>query len=234
MLVKLGPLVTEVAGSMGGMTMQRSPDGTIARAKPLPINRRSSYKSSANQRLQTLNQVWRTLSLLDRAAWDAFAATQTWYNRFGDPVTGSGYRAFLKNNAASHASANTTDQVAIQTTAPTTTYGTLPTGMEWFYDTGTPALLFKSPDPSVDPKTDLWFWTTPPVSGGRSAYYGRWEFMKREFAGSPLPIDWTSAYMSMFGALPDATTGQICFLRVQAVDYVNYYPALDAVIPLTY
>lgn len=234
MLVKLGPLVTEVAGSMGGMTMQRSPNGTVARTKPLPIRRQGTYSADARQRLASLNMTWRTLTILERSDWDTFAGTVSWYNRFGDPVTGTGYMAFLKCNMASHHSAGTNDQVPFQTTYPLTTAGALPAAPEFVYDLATDTLLLTSTDSDMPLLGGAWLFASQPFSAGRRFNHRPMPYMRSAQADKPLPKDLTAAYLKVWGRLPDKNVSESAFLRVQSFDEQYLWPGPDVTLPLVY
>jgi len=234
MLLKLGPLVTEVAGSIGGMTIQRSPDGAVARSKPLPIRRQSAKSANARQRLATLNKLWGTFTPTEKGDWDTFAATVTWYNRFGDVVTGNGYRAFLKNNAAMHTNGIYSASIAVQLTPPTSTNGSLPADPEFYYDLATDDLYVGSTDAATDPKTYCFLFASQPYQPGSRVNYRPAPFLALLIESKTLPAKVTAQYVALHGRKPDKTVFESAFLRIQTADNVNYWPALDVQLPLIY
>jgi len=234
MLAKLGPLVSEVAGSIGGTTFQRSPHGTVIRSKPLGIKRQSTYSSSARQRMATVNALWAIVPALDKIDWDTFAATQSWFNRFGDPITGTGYMAFLKQNLANLSSRAGVYPIAVSKFYPTTTNGTLPADPEFIYDLATDRLYLNSTDANTDANTFIATFASRPVAGGNRVNYRPKPFLARVGATAALPFELTTNYTDLWGRLPDKTVLEPAYLRVQAYDAANYYPALDVVLPLVY
>ena len=234
MLMKLGPLVTDIAGSIGGLTIQRSRDGAVGRSKPLPVLRQSTKSANARQRMQSVTKAWSAMSAGERADWDIFAATVSWFNRFGDPVTGSGYRAFLKNNAAMHTNGLYSAVEAIRTTPPNSTFGTLPLDVAFVYDTGTSLLQLQSLGPEVDSKTVLYLFASQPFSAGRRFNYLRMPFLVALEPSKPLPANIGTQYSALFGQQPDYGQLQSAFLRVQAADSNSLWPAMSVQLPLVY
>lgn len=234
MLIKLGPLAAEVAGSTGGLTMQRSPFGTVARSKPLPIRRQNRYTGDSRQRLAMLAQLWRTLSPTVRADWDTFAGTVSWFNRFGDPVTGSGYRAFLRCNLASHTSPAQLAQQPVQLTYPLSTVSTLPASPEFVYDLATDKLSVTSLDGATTGATWLFMFASQPFPAGRSVCHTPMPFLVWMQHSKSFPRDITADYVALHGRLPNKTEREAAFLRLQAHNSKYMWPGLDTVLPLVY
>lgn len=234
MLIKLGPLASEVAGSAGGLTLQRSPFGTVGRSKPLPIRRQSRYTADSRQRLATLAQLWRTLSPADRADWDTFAGTVSWFNRFGNPVTGSGYRAFLRCNLASHTSAAGPAQQPFQLKYPPSTASTLPASPEFVYTLASDTLILRSTDPATDADTWLFIFASQPFPAGRSVCHTPMPFLYWMPDRKTFPLNLTANYLALHGRLPDAKAREAAFLRLQAHNSKSMWPGLETVIPLVY
>jgi len=228
MQVKLGPLVAAVAGSIGAVTFQRGKYGTQARNKPLPIRRGSGYAVSARNRLQAVNRTWATMSSTDRDDWQSFASTQTWRNRFGDIITGSGYMAFLKNNVQSFEGKADKYPFSIQTLFPSTTLGTLPNLPTVTITSGGSTLSLSSSDTNVDANTELMIFASPIVSAGMSKYYKPMPFLRPIKSGLAFPRDLKSAYLAAFRRLPNPDNNETCFIRILALDRTTFYPGLSA------
>jgi hypothetical protein len=96
--ITYGPLITELAGSIGGVTFQKNSSGSIARL-------RSKKPCNPNQ-LQSDNQVvftqlvtyWPTLSQPNKDTWDAFALAHFHYTPWGEEKTLNGFQWFLSCN----------------------------------------------------------------------------------------------------------------------------------------
>lgn len=234
MIAKLGPLVSQVAGSIGGTTFQRGPDGLIIRSKPIPKPATSPAKVSARQRAKSLMEQWRLLDPADRADWDTFAGTVSWFNRFGDPVTGTGYRAFLRCNMASYASVAGLQQKPVQLSYPLATNSALPGLPEFVYELSTDKVGLTSSDAKVDSDTVLALFASAPVPGGRSSWHGSWRYLISFAPDKSLPSTFESEYVAAFGRLPDPTVREAAFLRIVAYNYKYNWPGITAVLPLTY
>lgn len=98
MQVKLGPLVTHAAGSLGGSTFQRHPVATLVRVKPLPTRRRNAYTAAPRQSVSQLSRLWSSIHQSERDDWQALASSLTWANKFGDTISGQGYWLFMRCN----------------------------------------------------------------------------------------------------------------------------------------
>lgn len=234
MIAKLGPLVRQVAGSIGGTTFQRGPDGLIIRSKPIPKPAPSPAKVSARQRAKSLMEQWRLLDPADRADWDTFAGTVSWVNRFGDPVTGTGYRAFLRCNMASYASAAGIDQKVVQTTYPLLTSSALPGLPEFSYDLGSDLLYLNSPDGKVASDTKLAVFASAPTTAGRSTWHGSWRYLITLAPEKSLPSGLTPKYTAAFGRIPSKTEREMAFLRLVAYNSDYNWPGLATIVPMVY
>jgi hypothetical protein len=70
--IKLGPLVTDIAGSVGGATFQRSRFGMTIRAKPLPLYSETSAQYFIRRLIVFLQYSWQDLSNAERLQWNRF------------------------------------------------------------------------------------------------------------------------------------------------------------------
>lgn len=98
-LIKLGPLVSDIAGKVGGVTFQRNRYGQIVRNTPKIVTRRTQHTNPNRSNWQANAREWALLSPSNRASWNAFAPTWPWTNKFGDPVELSGFNIFCQFNA---------------------------------------------------------------------------------------------------------------------------------------
>lgn len=98
MLAQLGPLISNAAGSVGGLTIQRGPAGYSVRPRSLPTRRRTTYTQPQRLPFTQLAEAWRNLTPSKRDGWAALAAVMPWYNRFGEPIAGNALWAFMRCN----------------------------------------------------------------------------------------------------------------------------------------
>ncbi len=70
--IKLGPVITDIAGSIGGMTIQRNRFGLTMRAKPLPINPATAAQLHIRTLMVTIQKAWQALSTAQRLQWNRY------------------------------------------------------------------------------------------------------------------------------------------------------------------
>ena len=70
--VKLSPLLTDISGSIGGVTIQRNKFGVTLRQKPLPLNTLTSARSNIRALMVTVQQAWQNLTATQRLQWERF------------------------------------------------------------------------------------------------------------------------------------------------------------------
>lgn len=70
--VKFSPIVTDIAGSVGGVTFQRNKFGNTMREKPLPLNPATSAQYNVRQKMITIQQAWQDLTDAQRLQWKRF------------------------------------------------------------------------------------------------------------------------------------------------------------------
>ncbi len=97
-LIELGPLVSNIAGSIGGATYQRYKNGHIVRTKPNPILRRGEFTNSPRSRMQEAARDWQTLSIPDQGSFRTWANAQVWLDKFGNVTTLAPFNAYIMLN----------------------------------------------------------------------------------------------------------------------------------------
>ena len=98
-IIKLGSIVTSIAGSIGGSTFRRTPRGIIAYNKQGRQSR--SALASASQRLSigSLFAQWRFLDKATQNQYISLAALYSFPDRFGNQIFLSGRQFFTKLNS---------------------------------------------------------------------------------------------------------------------------------------
>jgi len=97
--IKLGPLVAEIRGALGGIVFSRGAGGAIARTNPKPINPRSPAQQLTRANMAYLSQYWSsTLTDIQRATWRTYAGNTSWTNKVGTAAKISGLAAFVRLN----------------------------------------------------------------------------------------------------------------------------------------
>lgn len=193
MLAQLGPLVTALAGSMGGTTFQRHPVGTLIRVRPLPTRRRTQYTNGPRSMTAYLDTAWRTISPSVQTDWQTAADALTWTNKFGEVIRGLGYWLFILVNQHRR----TYDTTLI--TAP----GTIdPIGaiadFAADYNAGSGHLELDWSSGNV-PGAERWLiYATPPQSMGRLVPGQRFRYITQLPATTGAGIDIAAAYEARF------------------------------------
>lgn len=96
--VTYGVAITELQGSIGGVTFQRNASGAIAKRRSNPTVNPTALQAFYQTRMATLVSLWPTLSQADKDTWDAFALANDHTTPWGETKTLSGYQWFLSCN----------------------------------------------------------------------------------------------------------------------------------------
>ena len=70
--VKLGPLITDISGSIGGMTIQRNKFGITLRQKPIPVYKFTPAQITIRTYIATIQAAWQNLTDAERLQWNRF------------------------------------------------------------------------------------------------------------------------------------------------------------------
>lgn len=221
-----GPLISSIAGSIGGQTFQRGASGLQVRTKPLPRNPQTGYTQPTRQYAQWLSREWGNLSHADQDAWTAFALGTTWYDRFGNVIVGKGYWAYLRcnlnwklcNEAYQNAPTPVTPIAPIVgLTADLSISGYF--NVKWTVTDPTPA-------------NETWLVYASPVwSAGRAKAFGLTRFITKFRGGSSSPVDifadWSARVHSTMAV------DKVVFLKIVQVDINSGWAAAPSTALIT-
>lgn len=91
-------IVTQVSGSIGGVTAGNGKSNMYMRARSIPVNRRTQTQAAQRGRLAQIAELWTsTLTDAQRAAWQTYASQVPVTNRRGDPVIIGGQQHFCRS-----------------------------------------------------------------------------------------------------------------------------------------
>ena len=135
-----GESITELIGSIGGITFQRNASGTIARLKPKPPVNPSQDQSNQQHLLGSLVSTWPTLSPVEKTSWDDFATAHNHFTPWGEEKVLNGYQWFISCNANLLIAGE-----AIINTAPAFTSVTPPTAFTLTAAAGSLKLIWAAP-----------------------------------------------------------------------------------------
>lgn len=98
MLIRFG-LGGQMSGSVGGVTAGHNKGGQYLRNRSIPTNPNSTRQQAARSALGTASQRWKTLTVSQRAAWEAYATQTPVNNRLGESITLSGIAMYVRTNS---------------------------------------------------------------------------------------------------------------------------------------
>lgn len=93
-----GPIITDIKGSIGGMTFQKNGSGTIARLKPRKTKTNTQKQRDQQPRLKQVQAAWNLLTLVNKVLWNDFAAINKKIGLDGQEKKLTGYQWFLAIN----------------------------------------------------------------------------------------------------------------------------------------
>jgi len=99
-LIKLGGMIAEIRGSVGGATFARNRGGAYVRNRSIPINPASVNQTRVRQLLAQLTELWTSaLSEAQRESWRTYAANVPLINSLGEPREATGLNHYVRSNS---------------------------------------------------------------------------------------------------------------------------------------
>lgn len=99
-LIKLGAIVANISGSIGGTTFARNRGGAYIRNRTVPLNPQSPRQVEVRQRFGALSNLWSTtVTTVQRAAWELYASNVPITNALGEDRNVSGINMYSRGNA---------------------------------------------------------------------------------------------------------------------------------------
>lgn len=93
-----GPIITDIKGSIGGITFQKNGAGTIARLKPRKVKTNTQKQRDQQPRLKEVQRNWNELTLVNKILWNDFASVNNKIGLDGQEKKLTGYQWFLTIN----------------------------------------------------------------------------------------------------------------------------------------
>jgi hypothetical protein len=90
--------VSEIIGSIGGITFQHNSSGKIARSKPNMTVNPSPAQALQHGKISTLVALWPTLTIAEKTSWTTNLAGHLHVTPWGESKTLNGYQWFLSCN----------------------------------------------------------------------------------------------------------------------------------------
>lgn len=98
-LIKLGTLVSDIRGAVGGTIFSRNKGGAYARKNTAPTNANTAPQAAARAIFGAISTAWRSLTAAQQNAWNVAAPSFPYTDIFGDPREYSGRDLFVKLNS---------------------------------------------------------------------------------------------------------------------------------------
>lgn len=93
------PEGTQVSGSIGGTTYSHNRFGAYKRNRSIPVNPATDRQGAVRNAVRSLAIHWdNTLSAVQRAAWDVYAANVAWKNKLAQNVFLTGLNHYIRSN----------------------------------------------------------------------------------------------------------------------------------------
>jgi len=98
-VIKLGPMITDIRGSIGGTTFARNRSGMYARTRVKPVDPSSSRQQAVRNAVATCQDYWRsTLTQAQRDGWDNVGSVGGGVGALGDQIRLTGIQAYIRVN----------------------------------------------------------------------------------------------------------------------------------------
>lgn len=98
-LVKYGPGISAMSGSIGGSTFARNRFGNYIRTRTKPTNPNTASQVQVRSALAYCTERWSgTLTAPQRTAWNLYASSVTMKNRLGENINLTGFNHYVRSN----------------------------------------------------------------------------------------------------------------------------------------
>lgn len=155
--VQYGSIITDIKGSIGGITYQKNRSGQIARLRSGTFKSSTPKQTISQSNHITILSAWSQLTLAEKDLWNLFAIANTKINRFGEVKTLTGLNWFESINQN-----RMLFGLSFLLTPPVYS---LPTAPPAYSLVLSPTVITVEFSPAFNPVgTGLKIWTTPPLS----------------------------------------------------------------------
>lgn len=153
--VTYGSGVTELAGSIGGVTYQKNASGNVARLRPKPTVNPTALQADYQVLFAKLVSAWSILSQANKDLWDALAVAHDHTTPWGETKTLSGYQWYVLCNLYRwRKQGNARSAPAVWYSAPAPDLFTIETSATY---------IRVAWSPNYDPLHDLLFYVSLPL-----------------------------------------------------------------------
>lgn len=204
-------LLTQVSGSIGGMTAAHNKSGMYLRARNIPVNPNTASQVNARGAFAAAAQMWSTsIDDIERDTWRFYAAGTPVVNSLGDTVHLSGFNWYVATNAFLMGA----DQPDVGSAPDTVGIGPQILGMAINADVSSQDFTGVSIElnTALTATQLLRVWVSNPVSAGTLFYKGPWNEIYTA-------MDPATNFVGITAGAPwPLTTGSQLFYRARIID----------------
>lgn len=210
MIYTPGIAVSQMSGSLGGVTASRNRGGQYFRDRAIPVTNTSTYAMNVKARLAQLSQAWAALTAAQRQAWTQWAQQNPIVNALGFSITKSGHQSYVGINSRLLADSQAALADPPISAAPA---GLLTLTQTADIGSGTFTLAYTATPLGATVK--LWIRAAVEDSAGVNFVRNRLKFVGTSAAAETSPFDYQSLVETRFGTL---IVGQTVHVDVATFD----------------
>lgn len=209
-LIQLGPLASQVSGSVGGSVFAHNRGGQYVRTRVVPRKVESIYTLVVRDALSACSRLWGGLTEAQRQAWREFSTNSPVVNRLGMTKTLAGHMAFNKINARLlQAGVATLDLPPVGN--PPEPLSSVSVAID---TTPGSAVVTFAPTP-LGAGESLWVWAAMPAGPGAQYVANRWRLVYKGAAATATGVDIWDDLLARYGEIQ---VGQTFALQAQVLD----------------
>lgn len=224
-----GSIITDMIGSIGGLTFQHNASGKIVRLKPVQRIVPSVGQSVPISNFNTVANAWSVLSSANKTAWQTFSDTYTFTDPWGVTKSMNGYNWFMSINGYLKVLS-----ASLLTSPPTYSSPLAVAAFTAVFEDSYAGIDFGTPFAHTN--HDLLIYTTPPMTAVSQNARSPLRLTEIVSGGTDTEIDFSSDYENVHGiSLPLTGYGAsvnmlVCVQSVHSTDGIAsaYAKAIDA------
>ncbi len=209
-VLRTGPIVADIRGSVGDETFARNQGGLYVRARTTPTNPNTQDQQDCRAAMTALSQFWSgDLTEQQRSDWRSYAQQHPQPDRFGNPHLVNGYTRFIQVNFHRYR-IDTAVAFPDAPLNPPIHPATFTFTAEATTDTITIDLSFPEWDGGIK-NLQVYAYGGPEVNPGVSFYNGPWRYRATNRYNTEWQLDpWTFEHIAVM------TEGKKVFYRIVA------------------
>jgi hypothetical protein len=189
--VQYGIIITDLKGSIGGVTFQNNTSGKIVRTRPIQLKKYTAPQNLTQQRFYNWVSRYSSLLFAQQLLWQAFASAHTKVNLFNETKTLNGQNWFI--------SVNENLRIINQSFTLSPPAYTLPPSVDPYSLTLRPIDMVIDFGAGFSPaNSDIVIRTTPPLRTSKGMFRGKLRLTKvidvQPFTNYDIQSEWSSVH----------------------------------------